>query len=203
MWNETLESQSTIPSFWDTLQMFWGQDRTRNWHDAVFSTPSRTEVVENLIVLRRDLHAVWGSGWMAIKPIDWSPTVLKLEVHWIRNRRPASKTSSRPPPVDLLQVPSLVIPSNEEDGFDYRDVTTKKQTVSGDVVTMTTDDPVTRPLPSWDLLQMQWVLQRLSAISGAADPQDNWSDDDSSDWSDGEAIEEDGGVERAVETGNL
>jgi hypothetical protein len=56
---------------------------------------------------------------------------------------------------------------------------TKKLIASGDVITMTTDDPVTLSLPSWDLLQMQWVLQRLSAISGAAEPQDNFSDDSS------------------------
>ena len=54
-----------------------------------------------------------------------------------------------------------MIPSNEEDGFDYRDVTTKKQTVSGDVVTMTTDHLVTRPILSSILLEVQWVLDAI------------------------------------------
>jgi hypothetical protein len=39
---------------------------------------------------------------------------------------------------------------------------------SGDIFTFTTDDPVIRPLPSWELLDMQWVLQRLTAMSGGA-----------------------------------
>jgi hypothetical protein len=39
---------------------------------------------------------------------------------------------------------------------------------SGDIFTFTTDDPAIRPLPSWELLDMQWVLQRLTAMSGGA-----------------------------------
>lgn len=162
--------------------MFWGQDQTRKWHDAVFSTNARTEVVENLIALRHDLHVLCNTRRMALKPIECSPTVLptvlKVEVHWIYSRRQASKKSD-PPPVDLLQVPSLAIPGYKEGQYMVHNAETKKLIASGDVITMTTDDPVTLSLPSWDLLQMQWVLQRLSAISGAAEPQDNFSDDSS------------------------
>ncbi|PLN79766.1 hypothetical protein BDW42DRAFT_194898 [Aspergillus taichungensis] len=40
---------------------------------------------------------------------------------------------------------------------------------SGDEITLQTDNPEIRPLPSVELLAMQWMLNRVKAISGAAD----------------------------------
>ena len=186
--------------------MFWGQARTDQWHDAVFSTSSKTEIVENFILLSCNLHRLWGNGEMALKPIELSADrkLLTLEVHWIRKRTPTSPTSSAPPPVDLLEVPSLeVLPSDAIRHFYYHDVSTQERITSGYKVSMTTDDPVERPLPSLELLEMEWVLQRLSAISGAAEPQDDWSDDDSSDFSAGQTIEEEDRGEHDIQSGNL
>jgi hypothetical protein len=50
---------------------------------------------------------------------------------------------------------------------------------SGDIFTLTTDNPRKRPLPSLELLEMQWILQRITAMSGAAGtPEIDWDDDD-------------------------
>ena len=50
---------------------------------------------------------------------------------------------------------------------------------SGQVFTFKTTDPEKLPLPSMELLEMQWYLQRLVAMSGAADwPSLVWDDDD-------------------------
>ena len=46
---------------------------------------------------------------------------------------------------------------------------TEKKICSGDVITIRTEDPINHPLPSWDLLDMQWVLHSLVALSGAAE----------------------------------
>ncbi|KKZ62463.1 hypothetical protein EMCG_03126 [[Emmonsia] crescens] len=40
---------------------------------------------------------------------------------------------------------------------------------SGTTITLRTDDPETKPLPNKSLLDMQWVLHRLTALSGRAD----------------------------------
>jgi hypothetical protein len=146
---------------------------------------------------------------MALKPLELSPdkTSLTLEVHWLRNRRVAESPLGNPitpPPVDLLQMPSLALtPNDVANGFWFVDVRTGDRIYSGHKVTLTTDDPDERPLPSWELLDMQWVLQRLSAISGAAELLDDWSDndssdDDSSDISDSEIIKEGDEGERAA-----
>ena len=52
-----------------------------------------------------------------------------------------------------------------------------KAVVSDDVFTLTTDDPERLPLPSWPLLEMQWHLQRIAVMSGAAEAQ-GYSDSD-------------------------
>jgi len=52
---------------------------------------------------------------------------------------------------------------------------------SGDLITLTTDDPKVRPLPSFRLLQLQWFCQRVTRMSGAAEVYDEAfydSDDD-------------------------
>jgi hypothetical protein len=54
---------------------------------------------------------------------------------------------------------------------------------SGGTFTLTTDDPDNKPLPSWKLLGMQWILQIITAMSGDAIGNDMSSDDESScDW---------------------
>jgi hypothetical protein len=96
-------------------------------------------------------------------------------------------------------VPSLALtPGNLADGFSFLDACTGERIYSGHKVTVTTDDPDERPLPSWELLDMQWVLQRLLAISGAAEPQDDWSDDDSSDIAASEIVKEEDEAEQAA-----
>lgn len=42
-----------------------------------------------------------------------------------------------------------------------------------------TDDPVERLLPSRELLQMQWLLHRVLALSGVADASDEEPEPDS------------------------
>lgn len=49
---------------------------------------------------------------------------------------------------------------------------------SGDILTFTTPDPKKWPLPSVQLLHMQWLLNRLVAITGAADVTDEELDSD-------------------------
>jgi hypothetical protein len=40
---------------------------------------------------------------------------------------------------------------------------------SGNTFTLTTTDPITHPLPSFPLLEIQWHLSRVVSMSGAAE----------------------------------
>lgn len=52
---------------------------------------------------------------------------------------------------------------------------------SGNVITISTKDLRSHPLPDTRLLELQWVLNRLTALRGAAEPDDFDDDDDDCD----------------------
>jgi hypothetical protein len=60
------------------------------------------------------------------------------------------------------------------------DYNTGNPIYSGDKIYLTTDDPVLRPLPDLALLDIQWNLQRVTALTGVAEPQDISHNSDSS-----------------------
>jgi hypothetical protein len=60
--------------------------------------------------------------------------------------------------------------------FDFR---RQKLIKSGEFFELKTDDAIERPLPSFKLLEMQWFLQRVIGMAGAAGPYEDWLDEDS------------------------
>jgi hypothetical protein len=54
---------------------------------------------------------------------------------------------------------------------------------TGDVFTFTTADPENLPLPNRNLLEMQWYLLRVTAMSGAAEAIAEYRNDDDDDMS--------------------
>ncbi|KGQ01941.1 hypothetical protein PAAG_11332 [Paracoccidioides lutzii Pb01] len=72
---------------------------------------------------------------------------------------------------------------------------------SGDVIELSTHDPENLPLPNWDLMEIQWVLQRLTTLSGAAALLDAGLDDDESEYPASfgcSEIEEDGIIDEGL-----
>ena len=108
--------------------------------------------------------------YFALQPIELSADKKRLDVklHWVPRRRGCTD-------VDILSPP----PSLE--GFDRIQLyhfPTGQQISSGDLFSLTTDDPVNHPLPHYELLEMQWILHRVAAMSGAADIYDDSDNDD-------------------------
>ena len=68
-------------------------------------------------------------------------------------------------------------------------VQSERKICSADEITFKTEDPETLPLPSWELLDMHWVLQRMSALAGAAEVEDDIESDDGEGNSDNESQE--------------
>jgi hypothetical protein len=163
--------------------MLWGEEQTQKWHNAVFSTPAKTEIVENLICLSAPLHMLWGQGLMGLQPISMSDdkTTLTLQIYWFQDRTSTSSNPRAQELVSLLEVPSLDFRLEDADIFRYSNALTNTPICSGDELILTTDNPKIRPLPSFALLDLQWKLQRVAALSGAAEPRDDWPDDESSD----------------------
>ena len=112
---------------------------------------------------------MWTKGLFALKPLKLSCDLKKLTVQFFWQVPGNFNAESK---VDLLTEPTpsegLDLVANghflnrlENDGSTPR-------IRSGDTFTFTTEDPKTLPLPSVELLEMQWILQRLVGMCGAA-----------------------------------
>jgi hypothetical protein len=174
------------------LGVFWNKDRIERWKKEIFRNPQNPETgVEscfNLICLNPTAHDMWNLGVFALKPLNLSDDKKKLDIQFFWQPAYKHQLGDR---VDLLKIPKSskglsqgavwerrqngreLIPYEVAIGHPPRYIQ------SGDTFTLATDDPIHKPLPSWELLEMQWCLQRITAMSGAAGtPNFDLNDDD-------------------------
>jgi hypothetical protein len=163
--------------FWAILRVFWSDDRIQEWRNALFpdqNNPDKgVETCRNLICLSPDAHAYWTKAYFALQPIKLSDDQKRLDVkfHWMPRGRKYL-------PVDILDPPPLLEGLDNESGTMLFHFPTTQGIYSGQEFSLTTDDPVKHPLPHYELLEMQWILQRVTAMSGAADIYDDFDNDD-------------------------
>jgi hypothetical protein len=169
--------------FWDHLRMFWPEEKVAAWTAQLFPqgiNEMGVERVYNLITLSKDAHDCWNRGGFALKPISVSEdkTTLKIQFFWQKKQNTQATMS-------LLTTPFSTEDLDRNEGavehgtiklFDHN----KKRLIkSGDIFELKTDDVMARPLPSFQLLEMQWFLTRVVGMAGAAFPygSEDWDDD--------------------------
>ena len=171
------------------------------WKRTIFQDPENPAVgVEgcfNLISLSPDAHDLWNQGLFALKPLKLSRDQKKLTVQFFWQVQGNYEIESQ---IDLLTEPTsskgLEVAVNKSGKHHWltrleNDGSTPR-IHSGDMFTFTTTDPKKLPLPSVELLEMQWVLQRLVGMSGAAGwPSLDMFDDDTIDSDNGWLIPDD------------
>lgn len=173
-------------NFWVFLRVFWDDDHVDKWRNKIFPDPQHPdtgfESCFNLICLAKHAHGYWNSGRFALKPLSLSDDEKDLTVQFFWQPQYDHKYNDR---VDLLKEPlsseGLKFLKKGKGAYFLcrlsEDLSTR-YIQSGDIFTLTTDDPGSRPLPSWELLEMQWILQRITAMSGAAEtPELDLNDD--------------------------
>ncbi|EGE07031.1 hypothetical protein TEQG_05864 [Trichophyton equinum CBS 127.97] len=166
--------ESPNSTFWTLLRSYWSNERVENWRVAVF--PRGTETLCNLLCLSPNMHRWHSKGLLGLQPVEISEdkSRLTLRFYWL----PQHQFSRN---VDLSARPDVPCDLNGlEMDFKAWNAITERKIRSGDEIILTTSDPQNLPLPNWDLLELQWKLQRLASLSGAVDinPQE-YSDDDS------------------------
>ena len=167
--------------FWDILETFWSKDQIKTWQNELFSNPDGNgkETATNIICLSKDAHAYWNKGYFAIQPTFLSPDKKKLIITFFWQAKFKGDSDEN---VNLqIQPPSTRdLLDNGEQGTCLTTVSNLHLIKSGERFVLTTDDPVKLPLPSFELLRLQFFLQRVSGMAGAAEPLDleGWSDDD-------------------------
>ncbi|KAE8421407.1 hypothetical protein BDV36DRAFT_292333 [Aspergillus pseudocaelatus] len=168
--------KTTQELFWRHLESFWHPERIARWKKTVMD-PSGVKVLENIMCLSRDSHGLWGKARFALQPLELSVDrkALAVRFFWI----PVSKYMKT---MGLKTTPFLP-PNLGHTGQRIRlfNCESEKPICSGDVITMKTSDPDEYPLPSFELLEMQWFLTRALGLSGAADVDPAEWDSDSDD----------------------
>ncbi|KAJ5462836.1 hypothetical protein N7475_007780 [Penicillium sp. IBT 31633x] len=166
------QDDPVFPNLWRFVDLFWGRSTAERWRKAVFNNPADPdkpiEDCSNLICLRRDLRSAWLDGLFALRPAWMAEDKTKMELEFYWQPRTSHKIWDL---VDLSKEPEstkhvnsvdrLVVVLDEPDNPTYRPIE------SGYRFSLTTDDPVIRPLPSFDLLDMQWHFTRLVSLSSA------------------------------------
>jgi hypothetical protein len=168
--------------FWAHLKNFWSREKVATWEAELFPAgicEFGVERVYNLITLSRTAHDLWGRGAFALKPISESDDKMTLEVQffWQKKQTDTQQTMS------LLTTPSSTEGLDQNIGafgsaarlvqLPRNGINDIRSIQSGDLFKLQTDDPETKPLPSFQLLELQWFLQRIQGMAGAADI--NWS----------------------------
>lgn len=159
--------------FWDLLRTFWPQEKVTAWQTELFPngiTETGKEQMQNLITLSPNTHRKWNYGSFALKPISLSEDkkVLTLQFYWQKQMEFTSDMSLSTTP---FSTEGLDRNEDQRCGetqmFNYK---TQRLMKSGDLIEMHTTDAIERPLPSFQLLELQWFLQRIIGMAGSAEP---------------------------------
>jgi hypothetical protein len=150
------------------LQNFWPEEKTTAWEEMVFPDGPEErglETTRNLITLEAHVHRLWNKGAFALKPISISEdnTTLTIQFFW-QTKQPLVTST-----INLTSIPSLTCNLDQSDQGTRLHSSDGRRIKSGDLFELKTDDPEARPLPSMELLEMQWFLQRVMGMAGAAD----------------------------------
>lgn len=137
---------------------------------ALLSNDGEIDSVRNTICLSPLLHHWWGLGYIAFEPLEKLPNGTRVRFRWLCRTRFSvwDKVPLDTDPNDHLHRPSV------HSSFAIRDFHSGHPILDGLVVDLTSDDPMTEV--SYDLLQLQWDLLRMTVLCGAAEAADdpNW-----------------------------
>lgn len=172
-------SRKALDNFYNVLVRFRSRERLESWYAVLES--KGTETLEKNLTLGQGAHGFWTLALFALKPIDSSdiegdirPTELELEFHWVKCRLGKS-----PLPIQSSPEQSCEHYNTKGNGdVMLNNSETDKLLSTGYRFTMTTTDPIRYPLPSRQLLQMQWLLHQVTAMSGGAEIGDDFDQGD-------------------------
>ncbi|RDW90655.1 uncharacterized protein DSM5745_02430 [Aspergillus mulundensis] len=159
-------SPETLTDFWDFLKLLWGYEAVKQWMSLASPADTKCQTCSNLVTMSSHVEQLWRRGRFALKPIKLSPDRKTLEARffWL----PKCKYSAEVP---LTTAP--VLPGSILEGPGHTklfDCLTGHAIPSGTgakgIITFRTSDPDTLPLPSIELLELQWLFNRIVALSG-------------------------------------
>lgn len=148
-------------SFWPLAGYFWTEEHVHRWR-TVLSNDAGTDTLANLVCLSPELRRAMVWSRLALRPESLSNDGKKLTVsmHWLPPPVPGKVPVTQQPDFRTAadgsgEGPEKITVFDRERGRLIR---------SGDLFKFTTTDPFNYPLPSFDLLEMHWIMQRAANI---------------------------------------
>ena len=166
----------SYPPFWDMLSFFWAPERIEMWHRQVFrdrSDPTKQfDSIRNMMCMSPTAHELWNRGSFVLKPVEINANETEMEVEFFWQAASASTMD------DVLPVTTIPSTSRGLDGVYFPDSQKRsllmidteegpKKIATGHRIIIMTPDPEKLPLPSMELLDMQFALSRIVNLSGA------------------------------------
>ncbi|TFB02621.1 hypothetical protein CCMA1212_005369 [Trichoderma ghanense] len=140
------------------LTCFWGKETRDRW--ASQATDLRViESPRNSLSMSRLLHFWWDNAAIALKPLRQSETEIVVQWHWLQESC-LSPRMVMPPDADYTKHVSRHVC----DSWGSMKHAFGKALRTGQIFTIRVEDPI--QLPSFELLELQWDLLRVAAISG-------------------------------------
>ena len=148
--------------------MFWSKERKEALRNCIFGDPnlvspnSKTLInrLYNMVTLSPEVHAYWGLGYFILEPVTAeSITELKVRFQWIPNYQATDSVTMETLPSSLEAPPKPKHLMNVDIG---------ELIHNGYIVTLRTLDPIKKPLPSLELLNLQCHLVRVLRMAGRA-----------------------------------
>ncbi|AEO60616.1 hypothetical protein MYCTH_2309977 [Thermothelomyces thermophilus ATCC 42464] len=156
------------------LNIFWGPEKTQAWRQ-MFEDANITQSAKNGISMNHQIHFWFDNARFALKPLRETPEGVVVQWHWLKRSVLKPLVDIRPDQDTLLQ--AGITDQNWGDNLAHRKSGVRIRT--GQTFLIRANKPEDRV--SWDLLEMQWNLLRVAAISGAADVTDDYYDYDEPD----------------------
>lgn len=135
------------------LRQFWPLEKVKAWEKELFpngNTENGLETPSNLICLTPTLHRFWNNRWFALKPVTLpeDKTSLTIQLYWQR------EVPNKEQIMSLLTKPASTqgLTGVLERGPSH---TMWPPITPGDIFELRTDNPEIRPLPSFQILEMQ------------------------------------------------
>ncbi|GIJ92580.1 hypothetical protein Asppvi_001858 [Aspergillus pseudoviridinutans] len=170
------ENMDDVQHFFAALREFWSDKKVHEWYNAIYGDGFGPEKPENLILLSPNAYALYAKGYIVLEPVnrDAEGKWLTLKLWWLQQHEGDCVYFSIIP-----QLPSDIHPSDY--GAALHDIRNDRPLLSGETITLETHDPENYPLPDTRILEMQWVLNRVLALSGTVKPNDleddEWHED--------------------------
>ena len=176
----TLASQTL--SFWKLLQHFWTPKQVQEWQQVIFPDPdnpeSRSDGCFNRICMQPSAHTCWGKGHFALRPLEYNDDKSELKVEWYWQPQHIHED------IQLVELSKLPLSSRDLDESHGNTFPIEQSTGSyarirsGQIFTFKTSEPSHLRLPSKELLDLQWHLNRIVSMSAAAENSEEEDGDD-------------------------